>query len=69
MNLFTKQKQPQGHRKQTYCSQSRREGDKLGARDKATKTTTYKTEKQVLLYSTGNYIQYPAKKTIVEKKR
>ena len=46
-NLFTKQKQTHGHRKQTYGYQEERRGkDKLGVWDQQIQTTTYKTDKQ-----------------------
>ena len=61
MNLFTKQKQTHRHRKQT-CGYQRGKGmgrDKLGVWDQQIQTTIYEINNKVLLYSTGNYIQYP----------
>ena len=49
MNLFTKQKQPHRHRKQTYGYQRRKagvEGDKLGIWNQHMHTTVYKISKQ-----------------------
>ena len=50
MNLFTKQKQTHGHRKQTYGSQREQlvgvGGDKLGVWNKHTYTTIYTINKQ-----------------------
>ena len=48
MNLFTKQKQTQRHRKQTYGYQRRKGGerDKLGMWDYQIYTTMYKIGKQ-----------------------
>ena len=49
------------HRKQTYGYQRGKGGRvKLGVWDQQIQATVYKIDKQqVLLYSTGNYIQYP----------
>ena len=60
MNLFTKQKQIHRHRKQIYGYQ-REKGwrrDKLEVWDQQIQTTIYKINNKVLLYNTGNYIQY-----------
>ena len=61
MNLFTKQKQIQRHRKQIYGCQREREWgrDKSGIWDQQIHTIYIKEiNNKDLLYSTGNYIQY-----------
>ena len=60
MNLFMKQKQTHRHREQT-CGCQGGEGvgrDGLGVWDYQMQTSIYRNNK-VLVYSTGNYIQYP----------
>ena len=62
MNLSMKQKQNQGHKEQTGGCQAGEwwERDGLGVWDQQMQTGIYRMDKQqVLLYSTGNYIQYP----------
>ena len=60
MNLFTKQKQTHRPRKQTYGYQRGNVGggNKLEVQDQQIQTTLHKINNKVLLYSTGNYIQY-----------
>ena len=58
MNLFTIETDSQ--RKQTHGYQKGKGWrDKLGVWDQQIQTTIYKINNKVLLYSTGNYIQYP----------
>ena len=62
MNLFTKQKKTNKHRKQTYGYQNGKgvgEG-KIRSLNQQIQTTIYKQmNNKVLLYSTENYIQCP----------
>ena len=59
MSISTKQKQTHRHREQTCGYQGGGGRDKLGVWDQQIQTTTYKIDNnKVLLYSTGNYIQY-----------
>ena len=47
MNLFTKQKETHGHRKQTYgYERGKGEGNKLGVWDQQIQATIYKIDKQ-----------------------
>ena len=62
MNLPTKQKQTHRHTEQTCGCQGGGgwEKDGVGGCGQQMQTITYRMDKQqVLLYSTGNYIQYP----------
>ena len=63
MNLFTKQKQTHRHREQTCGCQEKWwwERDGLGVWYQQIQTIIYRmgVNNKVLLYSTGNYIQYP----------
>ena len=64
MNLFMKQKQTHGHREQTCGCQGRGDG---GGKNWEFGVSGCKLlyigwiNNKVLLYSTGNYIQYPIK--------
>ena len=63
MNLSTKQKQTHRHRKQTYGYQRGKAGEGGINQEFGIKRYTLLYIKQInnkdLLYSTGNYIQYP----------
>ena len=64
MNLSMKQKQTHRRREQACgCQGGGGWGrDRLGVWDQQMQTIIYRTDKQqgpILLYSTGNYIQYP----------
>ena len=57
MKLFTKQKQIHRHKNKCMVTKGKRGGrDKLG--DQQIQTTIYKIDNKVLVYNTGNYIQY-----------
>ena len=60
MNLFTKQKWPPRHRKQTYGHQKGKGGgrDKLGIWDGYTRRYIKQINSKNTLYSTGSSIQY-----------
>ena len=59
MSLFTKQKQTHRHRKQTYGYQKGKGGINQELEiNRYTLLYIKQTNNKVLLYSTGNYIQY-----------
>ena len=59
INLFMKQKDTQGHRKQTWLPKGMGGYKLVGVCHWQIQTTIYKINNKVLLYSMGNYIQYP----------
>ena len=58
VNLFTKQKQTQRHRKHTYGYQRGKRGQRQIRCLGLANTNCYILNNKVLLCSTGNYIQY-----------
>ena len=62
INLTMKQKQIHRHREHTCGCQGGRgmgERDGLGVREWQMQIIIYRMDNKVILYSTGNYIQYP----------